>query len=299
MMRSGWTESVLAVVFSLVYILLHQQHVWMKPYDPVIDDHATFCWEAILKLKETGGYSLVELLAVVGIFMVLATVAVLAWNSFGPTMALNGAAEALGDSLELCMHKAATQKNEFFVMLNFRKTLYQTKDKTTFSFPPNSYVLADDDGWTSPSCGSGSDPGTRQYNIHTMHSGDTPEFRAEWMPDEANYAVNWRNNNLIESREIFKGPIRLGKGVYFQTLEKIIDTPSRIVFSYRQPTMYWCGQNIPINRPIYETERRDDPVKIYLSDHLFKPEETSSPDNFAHLRVVRVTAQKVEVYRKN
>ncbi|HPQ38882.1 MAG TPA: hypothetical protein PLV45_00785 [bacterium] len=249
-----------------------------------------------MKLRESSGYSLLELLAVVGIFMVLATVAVVAWNSFGPTMALNGAAEALGDSLELCMHKAAVQKNEFFVLLNYRTGVYRTKDQTSLSLRPDSYFIIDDDGWAAPACGGGSDPGTRQYNIHTMYSGDAPEFKPEWIPDEPNSDIAWRNNNLIESREIYKGPILLGKAVYFQTLENVADTPSRIVFSYRQPTMYWCGRNIPETRPIYSTERREDPVKIYLSDRLFKPGVTTK-DNYAHLRVVRVTAQKVEVYR--
>jgi len=250
-----------------------------------------------LKLEQTNGFSLVELLAVVGVFMVLAMISVVAWNSFGPTMALNGAAEGLGDSLELCKHKAATQKNEFFVLLNYRKTLYRTQDQTTFSFPSDSYVLSDDDGWVGTVCGSSGGGGaTRQYNIHTMHSGDAAEFRAEWVPDDPDFNVKWRNNNLIESREIFKGPIRLGKGIYFQNVEGTTESPSRIVFSYRQPEMYWCGQNIPVNRPIYNSERREEPVKIYLSDHIYTPGDTSS-DNYAHLRVIRVTAQKVEVYR--
>ncbi|MBN1296868.1 type II secretion system protein [bacterium] len=249
-----------------------------------------------MKWQDNAGFSLIELLAVVGIFMLLATISVIAWGSFGPTMALNGAAEGLGDSLELCMHKAATQKNEYFVLLNYRKTPYRTQDRMTLQFPANSYILADDDGWDPPVCGSGTGSGTRQYNLHTMYNGDAPEFRADWIPDDPNHSVNWRNNNLIESREVFRGPIRLGKGVFFQTIESITNTPARIVFSYRQPSMYWHGQNIPTNRPIASSERREEPVKIYLSDIRYKPGVTSK-DNKAHLRVVRVTAQKVEVYR--
>ncbi|MCD4653823.1 prepilin-type N-terminal cleavage/methylation domain-containing protein [bacterium] len=244
-----------------------------------------------MKISNSRGFSLVELLAVVGIFMVLATVSVVAWNSFGPVMALNGAAEGLGDSLELCMHKAIIQKNEFYVLINYRNRIYRTQDGTTFRFPPESYVLVDDDGWAPTNPGQ-----IRQYNSHSMHSGDQPEFKAEWIPDSTNYASSWRNNNLLESRELFNGPVRLGKGIFFQSQSNVADAPTRVVFSYRQPRMYWHGQNIPVNRPIYDSERREDVAKIFLSNNLYDP-SVSSHDNNTHLRVVRISENKVEVYR--
>jgi len=244
-----------------------------------------------LRINNSHGFSMVELLAVLGIFMVLATVSVIAWNSFGPVMALNGAAEGLGDTLELCMHKALIQKNEFMVLINYRNRMYRTQDGTVFRFSPETYVVADDDGWSPTNMGQ-----PRQYNSHSMHSGDQPEFRAEWIPDEPNYSTNWRNNNLIESRELFKGPIRLGKGIYFEPQSNPVDAPSRLVFSYRQPFMYWHGQNVPINRPIYDSERREDTARIYLSNNLYDP-AINSHDNKTHLRVIRITENKVDVYR--
>lgn len=245
-----------------------------------------------MRLINSRGFSLLEILAVLSVFMILASVSVVAWKSFGPSMALNGAAEGLGDALELCLFKARTQKNEFFVLFSYRDQFYRTIDRTTLRFPANSYVLADDDGWDPTALGTR----TRKYNLRTMYDGLNQEFRDEWIPDGADFNRKWRNNNLIESREVFMGPIKLGKGIYFQTIDSMRDTPSRLVFSNRQPNMYWHGQNVPVNRPVYDDERRTDKAKIYLSSYNYDPNK-SSHDNNAHLRVISCTSQKVEIYR--
>ncbi len=247
--------------------------------------------EGTLKLNESYGFSLVELLAVIGIFLVLSTISVIAWNSFGPIMVLNGAAEGLGDTLELGMHKALAQKNEFFVLINYRERLYRTNDNVTLQLPALSYVLINDDGWLPTSMNK-----TRKYNDHSRFDGDKREYRAEYIPDASDYTTKWRNNNLIESREIFRGPIRLGRGIFYQPQTDLRDAPVRIVVSHRKPFMYWHGQNVPVNRPVFEDERREETAYLYLSNHLYKPGNVTK-DNTAHLRVIRINSQKVEVYR--
>lgn len=244
-----------------------------------------------MDLKRYDGFSLVELLAVIGIFLVLSTISIIAWNSFGPIMILNGAAEGLGDTIELCMHKALAQKNEFFVLINYRERLYRTNDNITLQFPAGSYVAINDDGWL-PSVTNK----TRRFNHHTRFDGDRREYRDEYVPDGSDYQTKWRNNNMIESREIFKGPIRLGRGVFYQVQSDVRDAPVRIVVSYRKPYVYWHGQNIPVNRPIYESERREDTAFIYLANQHYRPGNLSK-DNKAHLRVIRLMNQKVDVYR--
>ncbi|MBN1878901.1 prepilin-type N-terminal cleavage/methylation domain-containing protein [bacterium] len=244
-----------------------------------------------MNLKYSHGFSLVELLAVIGIFLVLSTISIIAWDSFGPLMILQGAAEGLGDTLELCMHKALAQKNEFFVMINYRERLYRTNDNITLQFPANSYVAVNDDGWLPTNTNK-----TRRYNHHSRFDGDKPEYREEYVPDAGDYANKWRDNNMIESREIFKGPLRIGRGIFFQPPTDVRDAPVRIVLSYRKPFMYWHGQNVPVNRPVYEAERREDAAYLYLSDHRYRPGDDTK-DNKAHLRVIRIIEQKVDVYR--
>ncbi len=245
-----------------------------------------------MKIDNECGFTLIELLAVIGVFLVLSTISIIAWNASGPSIALNGSAQGLGDALELCMLRAHNQKNEFFVLLNFAERIYRTNDDITLRFPDNSYVLVNDDGW-DPSGVSV----TRNYNVHTRHDGTTPEFRAEWIPDKPDYRQNWRNNNMIESRELFRGPIKLGRSVFFQQRRELQDTPVRIVFSHRMPYMYWHGMNVPVNRAIRDEERREDPAHIYMSNHHFRP-ELNTLDNLAHLRLIRVMSQKIEVIRE-
>jgi len=247
--------------------------------------------EALLKIHQSGGFSLVELLAVIAIFLVLSTFSVIAWNSFGPTMALNGAAEGLGDSLELCMQKAFAQKNEFFVILNNRERLYRTNDNVTLQFPASSYVVVNDDGWAPTGANR-----TRKYNFHTQDGGPLREYRADYIPDSPTSGTNWRNNNMVESREIFRGPIRLGRAIFFEQYLEARNTPLRIVFSHRKPRMYWHGQNVNLMGPILEDDRREDTAYIYLSNQHYRPGDNSK-DNKAHLRTIRVMNEKVEVYR--
>jgi prepilin-type N-terminal cleavage/methylation domain-containing protein len=242
-----------------------------------------------LNIQQENGFSLIELLAVIGIFLVLSTISIISWNAYGPVMALNGAAQGLGDALELCMMKAHSQKNEYFVMLNYRERLYRTQDNVTLMFPIHSYVLVNDDGW-SPTAANR----TRIYNIHSRYDGTKPEFRAEWIPDAPDHVIKWRNNNMIESREVFRGPHRLGRSIVYQPPSDPRDVPVRIVFSHRQPYMYWHGQNVPVTRPIRDNERKEDPANIYLSNQLYKP-GGNTMDNRTHLRVVRVMSRKVEV----
>jgi prepilin-type N-terminal cleavage/methylation domain-containing protein len=245
-----------------------------------------------LSLHNEYGFSLIELLAVIGVFLVLSTISIIAWNASGPSIALNGSAQGLGDALELCMLKAHNHKNEFFVLLNYGERIYRTNDDVTLNFPGHSYVLVNDDGWDPTDVSR-----TRMYNVHTRHDGLTPEFRPEWIPDEPDFRSSWRNNNMIESREIFRGPIRLGRSVIFQQRDELRAVPVRIVFTHRLPYMYWHGMNVPVNRAMYDHERRVDPAHIYMSNRHYQP-DLNTLDNKVHLRLIRVMSQKIEVIRQ-
>lgn len=245
-----------------------------------------------MDIYKENGFSLVELLAVIGIFLVLATISLISWNAYGPMMSLNGSAQALGDAMDLCMMKAHAQKNDFFVLLNYDNRMYRTQDNVTLMFPFNSFVLVNDDGW-DPAYGNRS----RAYNLHTRFDGDKKEFRQDWEPNDPDYGIKWRNNNLIESREVFRGPLKLNRAVNFLQSSNPQNTPVRIVFSYKEPYMYWHGKNVSANLPIADFQRREETVNIYLADRHFKP-GVNTPDNRAHLRAVRVMSRSVEVLNR-
>ena len=242
-----------------------------------------------MDIYKENGFSLIELLAVIGIFFVLATISLISWNQYGPIMSLKGSAQALGDAMDLGMMKAHAQKNEFFVLLNYDQRMYRTQDSVTFMFLADSFVLVNDDGW-DPNHGFR----TRIYNAHSRHNGEKEEFRAAWEPNDPDFGAKWRNNNLIESREVLRGPLRLNRAVNFLQASNPKNSPVRIVFSYRQPYMYWHGKDISVNLPIADFQRREEAVDIYLCDRHFK-RGVNTLDNRAHLRAVRVTNRTIEV----
>jgi prepilin-type N-terminal cleavage/methylation domain-containing protein len=242
---------------------------------------------------QASGFSLLEMLAVISIFLILAVVSVIAWNSAGPGMVLNSAAQGLSNTLDLCILKAETERTEYFVVLSYTSKLYRCTDGPILHFPANSYVLVRDDGWLQTGSGK------RKYNSNTMHGAPTPsnvEFAEEWESGK-DYAVNTRHNNLIEKRELYKGPLKLGRGINFQSPPDGSPPVRRIVSSFQEPKMYW--QSSPtadtINEPISLNDRQYGPAKIYLSNQFYKFGDTSK-DNKAHLKIIKATATKIETF---
>ncbi len=243
----------------------------------------------MLKSRELG-FSLIEMLAVVSIFFVLGVVSLITWNSFAPVMLLNSSARAVGDALELCMQRALSENNDYLVILNYEARLYQTTSGQMYHFPSNSYVMVDDDGWLATGERS------RKYNQDTKWGGKKQEFAEDYVLGGTDYTTKIRNNNMMEPNELFKGPLRLSHGISFITPPDNSPSVRRIVFSYRNPTMYWQSSLAPSNRPIASTHRQTEPARIYLADRHYRP-ANYDPDNKAHLRLIRVTERKVLVIR--
>ncbi|MBN1355918.1 type II secretion system protein [bacterium] len=234
------------------------------------------------------GFSLLEMLAVVMIFLVLGAVSVITWHSFAPGMILNNSAQGLLEMLELSRSKALAEFNEVFVLLVWSEMTYSTVDNAYYHFPANSYVVVDDDGWMGW--------GTRQYNHMTMFGGVNQQFRDEYDPELNNYTTNHRHNNLMERFELFRGPLRLGRSVSFFVPDAVTPQVRRVVFAYHDPFMYWQSHMTPSNTPIRPEERRTDPARIFIRNHLYRLGD-STKDNLAHRRLVRVDERSTRVIR--
>ena len=240
------------------------------------------------------GFSLIEMLAVIGIFMVLATVAVISWDAYAPVMALDSATQALSSGIQLAMEKAIAERNQWFVLLNYSPRYYNATDGSRYQFSRDTYVLVDDDGWLG--LGTTAGERSRMYNEMTMSTGSTPFFAPLYVPDSTNYTTHFRGNNLIERNEIYKGPLRLGRGI--QLIPSVDDGTQvkRIVFDYEDPKMFWQSQLSLDNQPIALADRRTDAAKIYLCNSKYRPGDTSR-DNLTHLRIIKVFPQTVKIIK--
>ncbi len=250
----------------------------------------------MIKSQESG-FSLIEMLAVVSIFMILAIVSVVSWQASAPVMHLNSAAKSLGGALELCLQRAKTQHSEYFILFNYeRGRQYPTTDGAVFHMPINSYTLINDDGWFGPGHGS-----IRQWHDHTKAGSSRNEFAPQYFPGDA-YGTHHRHNNLIEQYEIFKGPVKLGSGITFVSPTNAADKVNRLVFSHQTPQMYWESgtaiyQPIPPSTPSFNPNgRRTDPVQIFLANqkYIFG---NNTKDNMTHLKMIRVTDTSIRVVR--
>ncbi|MBN1553083.1 type II secretion system protein [bacterium] len=237
--------------------------------------------------RETG-FSLLELLAVVSIFLILAAVSLVTWQSFAPGMLLNSAAEGLADSIDIARTRALVEHNQWFVILNYSSILYQSTDGGAYHFPSNSYVVVDDDGWLGN--------GTRQYNIETKFGGINQEFAEEWEPGVGNFAVQRRNNNMMERFELSKGPIKLGKSISFMSPPDNSPQVRRVVFNYKDPFMFWQSSNSPSNMPIMPEHRIKDIARIYIHNQHYRHGDNSK-DNLAHRRLIKVYDKSVKIVR--
>jgi prepilin-type N-terminal cleavage/methylation domain-containing protein len=234
------------------------------------------------------GFSLLEMLAVVMIFLILSAVSLITWNSFAPGLILNNAAQGLADAMQLARSKALSEFNEVMVLLSYNGGYYDSVDGGHYHFPANSYVLVDDDGWLGS--------GTRNYNHQTMNGGINQEFSATYDPVANNYTTHYRHNNLMERFELFQGPLRLGRSISYMTPSATDPQVRRVVFTYTDPFMYWQSHLTPSNTPIMSTERRTDPARIFLRNQHYTVGNTSK-DNLAHRRIIRVEERSVRIIR--
>ncbi|GEM_PF-6392404 len=234
------------------------------------------------------GFSLIELLAVVGIFIVLGAVSVISWNSYAPVMALDSATQSLADIFELAFTKATTEENNWVVLLTYRSRLYYGTDSKIYHLPSNSYLLFDDDGWHGP--------GSRRFGLTTQFGGPSEEFAREFNHSTGNFHADTRHNDLMENHELFKGPIPLDSNV------SLINPPDnsyqvrRLVFTYQDPFMYWQSSATPDDEPIALDERRTDQARVYLANYRYHPGDTTR-DNLTHLRQIRVYQKTVRIIR--
>jgi prepilin-type N-terminal cleavage/methylation domain-containing protein len=243
--------------------------------------------DEVVRSRESG-FTLLELLAVVGIFLILSAIAIVSWDSYAPVMALDAAAQALSDSLQLAMEKSHTQRNEWFVLLNYGPRLYTCTDGNRFQFSRDTYVIVNDDGWKGT--------GSRQFNDLTGAGSTYDQYFEEYDPDHGDYRVQRRNNNLLEDRELYRGPLRLGRGI------TLIPSPDdgvqvrRIVFDFEEPTMYWQTQLTPDNTPINSADRKTEPARIYLKNYKFRIGDNTR-DNLTHRRIIKVYPNNVKIIR--
>lgn len=234
------------------------------------------------------GFSLIELLAVIGIFMILGTIAIISWDAYAPVMALDSAAQAFSDGIQLAMEKATAERNQWFVLINYSPRYYQTTDNARFQFSRDTFVLVDDDGWNGQ--------GARQFNERTMAGGPNACFSPAYEPDVSDFRTHTRNNNMMERNELFRGPLRLGRGI--SLIPSIEDGTQirRIVFDFEEPYMFWQSQLSPDNIPIAVNDRLTDPCKIYLRNQKYRLGDTSK-DNLTHLRIIKVYPQNVKILK--
>ncbi len=240
-----------------------------------------------VQIIRESGFSIIEILAALTIFLVLATISLITWQSFAPVMILGNSVDGLAEALNLARTRAQMEQSQWMVILNYTATLYSANSGGTFHFPENSYVLVDDDGWTGS--------GPRHYDIHTMYGGSQQCFTKEYVPGTGNYTTDWRHNNMMEKTELFRGPIRLGRGTRFiPPPNPSYDEVRRIVFDYKYPHMFWQSHRTPSTGPIAPSARRMDTARIYIVDYMYKAHD-SSKDNLRHLRLIRVTDKSVNV----
>lgn len=239
-------------------------------------------------ITRQSGFSLIELLAVVSIFIVLGAISVISWNSYAPVMALDSASQVLADVFDLAFIKASAEENNWVVLLTYRSKLYYGTDNKIYHLPSNSFLLFDDDGWK----GSGS----RKFDLTTQHGGPSEEFAREYNPTGGNFRTDTRHNDLMENHELYKGPIPLDSNV------AIINPPDgsfqvrRLVFCYEDPYMYWQSAASSDTEPIASSDRHTDQARIFVANHKYHSGDLTK-DNLVHLRQIRVYQKTVRVLR--
>lgn len=241
----------------------------------------------VLTTNESG-FSILEMLAVLTIFLILGAVSMITWNSFAPGLILSNAAEELSDAFQLSKIKALAEQNQYFVLLNYNENLYSSPDGGTYHFPANSYVVVDDDGWDGT--------GTRQFNLQSRYGGTHQRFAKEYIESTGNYTTDLRHNNLMEGPELYRGPLRLGRGVTFFTPVNAQYQVLRIVFDSDIPFSFWQSQFTPSNAPISFASRRTDPAYIYIRNQHYTVGNTSK-DNLVHRRIIRVSEGSIKILR--
>ena len=239
-----------------------------------------------MRRSQQSGFSILELLAVLSIFLILASISLVAWNSYAPVMQLNTSTTNVADLIDLARHKAIGEQNMWGVILTYGDSkAYQTTDGGTFHLPRNSVLLFDDDGWQGW--------GTRTYDHASKYGGSAPQF-SETYEKGGNYNTQTRHNHLMEIPELFKGPIKLERRVSLLKPSNRNDWVQRIMFDYKFPYMFWHSALIPITIPVPLNDRETRPAKIIIVDHHYQEGDTSK-DNLTHRRVVVVYPEAVRI----
>ncbi len=242
-----------------------------------------------MRRSQQSGFSLLELLAVVSIFLLLASISLVAWNSYAPVMQLNTAATNLADLLELARQKAISEQNMWGVILTYEDSrAYHTTDGGTYHLPTDSILIFDDDGWNGW--------GTRAYDHQSKHSGSAPQFSQPYEPG-GNFTAQTRHNHMMEVPELFKGPIKFERRVSLLKPIDLKDWVQRIMFDYLYPHMFWHAADIPLNIPVPLNGRETRPAKIIVVDNHYQEGDVSK-DNLAHRRVVIVYPEAVRITQR-
>ena len=236
-----------------------------------------------MTISRESGFSLIEMLAVISIFGVLAAISIISWNSFTPGLLLDNASSALGDALELARVKSLTEHNQWFVILSYTSDAYITTQGRSFNFPANSYITVDDDGWLGT--------GSRKYNERTRFGGPEAEFSQTFDLDSGSATTQRRHNNMMEAPELFRGPLKLGRSITFMAPPDGSNLVRRVVFNYEDPLMFWDSS---YNSPIKRAKRKAPPAKIYIRDQHYKPFDNSK-DNLTHRRLILVLENAVRI----
>ncbi|MBN2054586.1 type II secretion system protein [bacterium] len=225
------------------------------------------------------GYTLIELMTVVGILAVVGGLLFNAWTGYMPTYAIERAATKLASDLNFAAFQAVSTQNQWMVIFlydaNTSDSKYLLQEEPTgpmWYFRPHSYLIVNDDGW------KGIPP--RKYSI-----GDALRF--EWYK---------RGDRKMGNNELVSGPHNLGKTISFYTRlagESGTEyySPDRIVFKWNWACEAWrefSSSGMWRSRP---------KSSLWIQDVHFDPTASRlNHDNNLHRRRIRVRpSARVEV----
>lgn len=234
----------------------------------------------MVNIQKQAGYTLIELLTVLSIFVVVGGIILSAWTTYYPTFAIEQAATKLASDINFAAFQAVTMQNQWLMIflypprpgvLEVNLTEYPGDSaEGTWVFKPDAYLLANDDGWL------GIPP--RLYTI-----GDMIKF--DWAK---------RGDGKMGRNEFISGPVRLGKNIDFYTNRAGEPTttefysPERIIFKWD-----W---SIECSRPGFANKRSR--ASLWLVDNHFRT-NLDSHDNDLHRRRIKVRSNsRVEISLK-
>lgn len=213
------------------------------------------------------GYSMIELLTVIGIIVVIGGILFTAWSGYYPTFALEQAASKIASDLNYASFQAVNSQNWWlviFIYLPHGSFNYAILNEGTdvFKFQPNSYVMANDDGW------KGQPP--RTYKVGSLK-----------------FDFNLRGDGKMSTNEYLSGPIFLGKGIRFLRTNEFVYLPEPYANELYNPERIrfkwdWTSESIS---PAGEMQGRS---SLWIVDQYYKNDSQPNYDNEKHRRRIKI-----------